>query len=77
MAPNRPRWSGKHGMHSPNSLTMCKCMYVCICMCMYVCMYVCLYVGCGTGLGSRGGGGGGAMICLCPPTFNPTFLFST
>ena len=37
----------------------------------------------------RGGGGGqgghvpptfltgGAMVCLCPPTFNPTFLFST
>ena len=20
---------------------------------------------------------GGAMVCLCPPTFNPTFLFST
>ena len=20
---------------------------------------------------------GGAIVCLCPPTFNPTFLFST
>ena len=35
VAPNRPRLSGKHGMHSPNSLTIC---YVC----MYVCVYVCL-----------------------------------
>ena len=24
MAPNRPRLSGKHGMHSPNSLTIKK-----------------------------------------------------
>ena len=23
------------------------------------------------------GGGGWAMVCLCPPPFNPTFLFST
>ena len=39
-----------------------------------------------TGVGSGGGGGGkggtfliggGSMVCLCPPTFNPTFLFST
>ena len=39
-----------------------------------------------TGVGSGGGKGGkcpptfligGAMVCLCPPTFNPTFLFST
>ena len=33
-----------------------------------------------TGVGSGGGGGGGArgaIVCLCPSTFNPTFLFST
>ena len=47
VAPNRPRLLGKHGMHSPNSLTIC--MYVCMYyVCMYVCMYeyvcVCLYV---------------------------------
>ena len=28
---------------------------------------------CGGGVG----GVGVAMVCLCPPTFNPTFLFST
>ena len=32
VAPNRPRLSGKYGMHSPNSLTI------------YVCTYVCMYV---------------------------------
>ena len=25
VAPNRPRLSGKHGMHSPNSLAVCHC----------------------------------------------------
>ena len=34
VAPNRPRLSGKHGMHSPNSLTMSLCVR------RYVCMYV-------------------------------------
>ena len=42
VAPNRPRLSGKHGMHSPNSLTIC--MYVCMYVCKYVCMCVCMYV---------------------------------
>ena len=40
----------------------------------------------GGGGGARGacapplfclGGGGGAMVCLCPPTFYPTFSFFT
>ena len=46
--------------------------------------------GVGSGGGGGGGGGqgghvpppptfltGGAIVCLCPSTFNPTFLFST
>ena len=55
MTPNRPRLSGKHGMHSPNSLTInnrVKCMYVCMHVCIYVCMHesmivcmnVCMYM---------------------------------
>ena len=36
VAPNRPRLSGKHGMHSPNSLT--KGIFK------YVCTYVCIDV---------------------------------
>ena len=48
VAPNRPRLSGKHGMHSPYLLTnvcMYVCMYVCVYVCVCVCMYVCMYVG--------------------------------
>ena len=46
VAPNRPRLSGKHGMHSPNSLCMCVCVCVCmyVCMCVHVCIDVCMYV---------------------------------
>ena len=38
IAPNRPRLSGKHGMHSPNSITIkrlyvCMYVYVCVCAC--------------------------------------------
>ena len=46
VAPTRPRLSGKHGMHSPNSLTTWHyvCMYVCVCVCVYaVCIYVLIY----------------------------------
>ena len=73
-------------------MTMYLCMYICIFIhvCAYVCRlfaYVRSYV-CITGVGSGGGGArgtcapptfliGGAIVCLCPPTFNPTFLFST
>ena len=46
VAPNCPRLSGKHGMHSPNSLTMyvCLCMSVCVYVCVSVCIYVCVSV---------------------------------
>ena len=54
VASNPSRLLGKHGMYSPNSLTMyvcmcmCVCVYgcmcVCMCVCMYVCMFVCMYV---------------------------------
>ena len=42
VTPNRPRLSGKHGMHSPNSLTIC--IYVCMYVYVYVCVNVCVYV---------------------------------
>ena len=38
VAPNRPRLSAMHGMHSPNSLTMSLCVR------RYVCMYVCMCI---------------------------------
>ena len=44
VAPNRPQLSGKHGMHSPNSLTMCAYVFVYVCVCVCVCMYICMYV---------------------------------
>ena len=43
-----------------------------------------IYIICVTGVGSGGARGacapptfltGGAMVCLCPPTFNPNFYF--
>ena len=37
------------------------------------CIYIYIYI---TGVGS-GGGGGGKRGMFVPPTFNPTFLFST
>ena len=49
VAPNLPRLSGKHGMHSPNSLCMHVCMNVCMymyvwmCACLCVCIYACMY----------------------------------
>ena len=43
VAPNRPRLSGKHGMHSPNSLTYVY-MYVITYVRMYVYMYVYMYM---------------------------------
>ena len=44
VARNRPQLSVKHGMHSPNSLTIYACMYQCMYQCMYVCVYVCMYM---------------------------------